>query len=228
MEGVLIGDQVLIGASRSPCPAAITFRAGVIELIERGSDALARPRAASCSSPSSSAAAGGAGGPGSSGALPVVDVGNHLVMPGLVDSHVHVNDPGSDLECKQRALAPADLAVDVALLGGVCPDNIGQIVPLVEEGGVVGFKSFLIHSGLDQFPSVSEADVRAAMGRFKELRAKGCDVVYMFHAELDCGCGGGAAGQAQPRPGAPPAGGDPRPYDTVLRSRRGGIDRKSG
>lgn len=35
------------------------------------------------------------------------------------------------------------------------------------EAGVAGFKCFLIHSGVDEFPHVSEKDLHAAM---KELQ----------------------------------------------------------
>ena len=34
---------------------------------------------------------------------------------------------------------------------------------MIKEGGVVGFKCFLIHSGIDEFPAVQEDDVCKAM-----------------------------------------------------------------
>ncbi len=33
--------------------------------------------------------------------------------------------------------------------------------------GVVGFKCFLIHSGVDEFPSVSESEVDTALAQLK-------------------------------------------------------------
>ena len=40
--------------------------------------------------------------------------------------------------------------------------------------GVKGFKCFLIHSGVDEFPSVTESDVRMAM---KQMQ--GTDAVFL-------------------------------------------------
>ncbi len=113
-----------------------------------------------------------------------------VVMPGLVDTHVHVNEPGrtdwEGFETATRAAAaggvttivdmplnsiPATttleafntkletardkLHVDVGFWGGVVPGNTSELAKLWE-AGVVGFKCFLIHSGVDEFPNVSE------------------------------------------------------------------------
>ena len=43
--------------------------------------------------------------------------------------------------------------------------------------GVKGFKCFLIHSGVDEFPSVTESDVRMAM---KQMQ--GTDPVFLVCA----------------------------------------------
>lgn len=40
--------------------------------------------------------------------------------------------------------------------------------------GVKGFKCFLVHSGVDEFPSVTESDVRLAMEQMQ-----GTDVVFL-------------------------------------------------
>ena len=40
--------------------------------------------------------------------------------------------------------------------------------------GVKGFKCFLIHSGVDEFPSVTESDVRMAMEQMQ-----GTDAVFL-------------------------------------------------
>ncbi|XP_014665786.1 PREDICTED: allantoinase, mitochondrial-like isoform X2 [Priapulus caudatus] len=81
------------------------------------------------------------------------------------------------------ACMPGKCHVDVAFWGGVVPGNQHELVPMVK-AGVVGFKCFLIHSGLDEFPNVSEADLHLAM-----TQMKGTNSVLLFHAELDsCGC----------------------------------------
>jgi allantoinase len=136
-----------------------------------------------------------------------------IVMPGLVDTHVHVNEPGradwEGFETATRAAAaggvttivdmplnsiPATttlaaletklaaarnkLHVDVGFWGGVIPGNTGELQKLWQ-AGVVGFKCFLIHSGVDEFPNVTEADLRAAMPELARLGA-----TLIVHAEV--------------------------------------------
>jgi allantoinase len=122
-----------------------------------------------------------------------------VLMPGLVDSHVHVNEPGRTewegfatataaaaaggvttivdmplnsipptvdvpaLEAK-RAAAAGQAAVDVAFWGGAVPGNLDDLEPL-HEAGVVGFKCFLLPSGVDEFPPLDGDQLRAAMRR---------------------------------------------------------------
>lgn len=136
-----------------------------------------------------------------------------VVMPGLVDSHVHINEPGRTewegfttatqaaaaggittvvdmplnsvpptttvhgLEQKLEA-AREQCFVDVGFWGGVIPGNTADLAPLFD-AGVVGFKCFLIHSGVDEFPNVTEVDLRAAMPELARLGA-----VLIVHAEV--------------------------------------------
>ncbi len=136
-----------------------------------------------------------------------------LVMPGLVDTHVHVNEPGrtvwegfrtatraaaaggtttlidmplnsipattttAGLEEKLNA-ARDQCFVDVGFWGGVVPGNTNQLEPL-SAAGVVGFKCFLVHSGVDEFPNVTESDLREAMPLLTKLGA-----VLIVHAEV--------------------------------------------
>jgi allantoinase len=143
----------------------------------------------------------------------VVDVGHAVLMPGLVDTHVHVNEPGrtewEGFDTATRAAAaggvttlvdmplnsvPATttvvglsaklaaargkLHVDVGLWGGVVPDNLEELEPLWA-AGVLGFKCFLCPSGVDEFPNVTEADLRAALPALARLGAP-----LLAHAEL--------------------------------------------
>ena len=161
-----------------------------------------------------------------------------IVMPGLVDTHVHVNEPGrtdwEGFETATRAAAaggvttivdmplnsiPATttlaglkqklaategkLHVDVGFWGGVVPGNTNELEKLWE-AGVVGFKCFLIHSGVEEFPNVTEADLRMAMPELARLGAP-----LIVHAEV---------------PGPVEAccqsiGASSRSYETFLRSR---------
>jgi len=146
----------------------------------------------------------------------VIDYGEQVIMPGLVDSHVHINEPGRTewegfntatqaaaaggitalvdmpLNCipvtttkaafQEKLTAVKDkLWVDCGFWGGVIPQNINDLDELLN-AGVLGVKSFLIDSGIAEFPNVEAKDIRAAM----PILAKH-DVPYLIHAELDCG-----------------------------------------
>ena len=141
-----------------------------------------------------------------------VDLGDLPLLPGLVDSHVHVNEPGRTewegfatatraalaggvtticdmplnsspvtttvdaLRAKVTAAA-GQCAVDVAFWGGAVPGNLTSIGPLLD-AGVVGFKCFLIDSGIPEFPALSREELRAAMAVLAESGAP-----MIVHAE---------------------------------------------
>jgi allantoinase len=130
--------------------------------------------------------------------VPVIDVpDDRVVLPGLVDSHVHVNEPGRtewegfatataaaaaggvttivDMPLNsipptvdarslaaKRAAAAGRLSTDVAFWGGAVPGNAGQLRAL-HDAGVVGFKCFLLPSGVEEFPALDPADLDEAM-----------------------------------------------------------------
>lgn len=145
--------------------------------------------------------------------VPVHDAGESVVIPGLVDTHVHVNELGrtewEGFSTATRAAAaggvttliemplnsiPATttaaafreklaatagkLWVDVGFWGGVVPGNVAELRPLWE-AGVWGFKCFLVPSGVEEFASVAEEDLREAL---PELAALGAPL--LAHAEL--------------------------------------------
>ena len=120
-----------------------------------------------------------------------------VLMPGVIDPHVHINEPGrADWEgfdtATRAALAgglttlvdmplnsspvtttaeafdqklaatKGQLHTNCGFWGGLVPGNTAEIEPLIERG-VLGFKAFLTHSGIDEFPNVTEADLRRAM-----------------------------------------------------------------
>ncbi|HEX3772590.1 MAG TPA: allantoinase AllB [Polyangiaceae bacterium] len=156
----------------------------------------------------------------------VEDLGTLVVSPGLVDCHVHLNEPGRTewegfetgtraaaaggvttlvdmpLNCipvtTSRAALDAKLAaaggrcfVDIGFWGGVVPGNTGDLAGLAE-GGVLGCKAFLVHSGIDDFPNATASDLAASM---PVLRDHGLPL--LAHAELDLGAGD--AKDASPR-----------------------------
>ena len=146
----------------------------------------------------------------------ITDFNEQVIMPGLVDSHVHINEPGRTewegfntatqaaaaggitalvdmpLNCipvtttkaafQEKLDAVTDkLWVDCGFWGGVIPQNIVDLDELLN-AGVLGVKSFLIDSGIEEFPAVTAKDIRAAMPILANH-----DVPYLIHAELDCG-----------------------------------------
>ncbi len=168
-------------------PASVHIRNGVIEALGKWDEVVAE--------------------------IPLVDAGDAVVMPGLVDSHVHVNEPGRtewegfatatraaaaggvttlvDMPLnsipptttlagfkEKLAAASGQCWIDVAFWGGVIPNNTHELKPLLDSG-VRGFKCFLVHSGVDEFPHVTETNLLEAMPELAKLNS-----VLLVHAEL--------------------------------------------
>jgi allantoinase len=58
--------------------------------------------------------------------------------------------------------AEGQLQVNCGFWGGIVPGNDTQIEPMIRKG-VLGFKAFLTHSGIDEFPNVTADDLHKAM-----------------------------------------------------------------
>ncbi|WP_328993244.1 allantoinase AllB [Kribbella sp. NBC_01245] len=143
----------------------------------------------------------------------LVELGDDVVlMPGVVDSHVHVNDPGRTdwegftsatkaaaaggvttiidmplnsipptcdvpaLEVKRKT-ARGQAYVDVGFWGGAIPGNVASLEPL-HDAGVFGFKCFLLHSGVDEFPPLDSAQLELAMREISSFNG-----LLIVHAE---------------------------------------------
>uniref|UniRef100_A0A4W6EYF6 allantoinase n=1 Tax=Lates calcarifer TaxID=8187 RepID=A0A4W6EYF6_LATCA len=155
-----------------------------------------------------------------------IKMGIYVVMPGIVDSHVHVNEPGRTswegfwTATKAAAAGGVTTIVDMPLNSIPPTTTLGNFHEKLREatgkcfvdtafwGGVIpgnqvvaGFKCFLIHSGVEEFPHVTNCDLHAAM---KQLQGTGS--VLLFHAELD-------VQQTTEESG------DPSQYSTFLESR---------
>jgi allantoinase len=64
---------------------------------------------------------------------------------------------------EEKLLSAANkLYTNCGFWGGVVPHNDGEIAGLISKG-VLGFKAFLTHSGIDDFPNASESDLRKVM-----------------------------------------------------------------
>jgi allantoinase len=137
---------------------------------------------------------------------------DEVLLPGLVDTHVHVNEPGrtewegfasatraaaaggittivdmplnsvpptldlAALEAKREA-ARDQLHVDVGFWGGAVPGNLGGLAGL-HEAGVLGFKCFLLPSGVEEFPHLDAAGLERCL---RELAGLGA--LLLVHAE---------------------------------------------
>jgi len=144
----------------------------------------------------------------------VVDAAGKYVFPGIIDAHVHFNEPGrADWEGlatgsaalaagggtaffdmplnseppvldaarlrEKRALAEEKSCVDFALWGGLVPGNLDKLAGL-RDAGAIGLKAFMCNSGIETFPRVDEAVLRAGMKRAAKL-----GMLVAVHAEDD-------------------------------------------
>ncbi|MBD2766023.1 allantoinase AllB [Kocuria sp. cx-455] len=137
---------------------------------------------------------------------------DETLIPGLVDTHVHVNEPGrtewegfasatraaaaggvttivdmplnsvpatvnvAALEYK-RLFAQQNAFVDIGFWGGAIPGNKKDLRPLHDDG-VFGFKCFLLHSGVDEFPHLEADEMEEALAEVKTF-----DSLLIVHAE---------------------------------------------
>eukprot|EP01137_Pigoraptor_chileana_P014183 Opistho-2@68516 len=165
----------------------------------------------------------------------VVDAGDNLVMPGIVDSHVHINEPGRTMwegfETATRAAAAGGVTTIIDMpLNSIPPtttvDNLkwkldasnGQLwVDVGFWGGVIPNNHEdvqpLVNAGVRGFKcflinsGVDEFPHVVEADLHKAMKAlQGTDSVLLFHAEVDTGC-------------CVHADADVRAYDTFLKSR---------
>jgi len=143
----------------------------------------------------------------------VVELGpDEVLLPGLVDTHVHVNEPGRTewegfatatraaaaggvttivdmplnsvpptvdvdaLEVKRKA-AESQVWVDTGFWGGAIPGNVAELRGL-HDAGVFGFKCFLLHSGVDEFPHLEPHQLEEALHEVKSFGG-----LMIVHAE---------------------------------------------
>ncbi|MDT0185295.1 allantoinase AllB [Microbacterium sp. ARD31] len=137
---------------------------------------------------------------------------DEVLLPGLVDTHVHVNEPGRtewegfasatraaaaggvttivDMPLnsipptttvpalqEKRDAARDQVFVDVGFWGGAVPGNTADLAGL-HAAGVLGFKCFLLDSGVEEFPHLPAADFAVAMAETARLGA-----LMIVHAE---------------------------------------------
>jgi allantoinase len=137
-----------------------------------------------------------------------------VLMPGVIDVHVHINEPGrtdwegfstatkaavaggitglvdmplnsspvtTSVKAWQQKCKAAEgkLLSHVGFYGGIVPGNASEILPLAK-AGVLGYKCFLVHSGIDEFPNVTEKDLDEAMPLIAQT-----GLPLLAHCEVD-------------------------------------------
>jgi len=144
----------------------------------------------------------------------LTDVQDKILMAGLIDTHVHINEPGRtnwegfDTATKSAIAGGVTSLVDMPLnsspvttsvtafnqkklatqhqlhsncgfWGGLVPGNENEVESLIA-AGVLGFKAFLTHSGIDEFPNVAEADLDKTMPAIAKHK-----MPLLVHCELE-------------------------------------------
>ena len=148
------------------------------------------------------------------------DYGNAVIMPGVIDVHVHINEPGrtewEGFETATQAAAAGGsttiidmplnaspvtttldafnqkleaskgkMNVNVGFYAGLIPGNAAHLESLIE-AGVVGVKCFLTHSGIDEFPNVTEKDLDEAMPIIAKHNVPLLAHCELYDTEIDC------------------------------------------
>ncbi|MBP6285938.1 MAG: allantoinase AllB [Ferruginibacter sp.] len=142
------------------------------------------------------------------------DAGDNILMPGIIDAHVHINEPGrtdwEGFDTGTQAAAAGGITtiadmplnaspvttnvnafneklheskdklhVNVGFYGGLIPGNQNDLEGLIQ-AGVLGIKCFLTHSGIDEFPNVTEKELDAAMPVIAKYH-----IPLLLHCELE-------------------------------------------
>ncbi|MEO5775728.1 MAG: allantoinase AllB [Flavobacterium sp.] len=148
------------------------------------------------------------------------DFGNAVIMPGVIDVHVHINEPGRTewegfetatqaaaaggsttiidmplnaspvtitLEALNQKLeaSKGKMNVNVGFYAGLIPGNSQHLESLIK-AGVVGVKCFLTHSGIEEFPNVTEKDLDEAMPIIAKYNIPLLAHCELYDTEIDC------------------------------------------
>ncbi len=148
------------------------------------------------------------------------DFGHSVIMPGVIDVHVHINEPGRtewegfDTGTQAAAAGGTTTIIDMPLnaspvtttpeafqqklnasvgkmnanvgfYAGLIPGNVTKLDALLQTG-VVGIKCFLTHSGIDEFPNVTEQDLEEAMPIIAKHNLPLLAHCEWYEDEIDC------------------------------------------
>jgi len=156
------------------------------------------------------------------GQLPdATDFANAVIMPGVIDAHVHINEPGRtqwegfetatqaaaaggsttiidmplnaspvtttrDAFAQKLEASKGKMNVNVGFYAGLVPGNAHHLEALIADG-VLGVKCFLTHSGIDEFPNVTEEDLDQAMPIIAKYNLPLLAHCELYAEEVNCG-----------------------------------------
>ncbi|XP_059435708.1 allantoinase-like isoform X1 [Corylus avellana] len=173
----------------------------------------------------------------------IVDYGEAVVMPGLIDVHAHLDDPGraewegfpsgtkaaaaggittlvdmplnnfpstvsqETLKLKIEA-AEERIYVDIGFWGGLVPENAfnSSILEGLLNAGVLGLKSFMCPSGINDFPMTNASHIKEGLSILAKYRRP-----LLVHAEIQQE----SESHLELKDGSH----DPRSYSTYLQTR---------
>ncbi|KAA8515270.1 hypothetical protein F0562_018500 [Nyssa sinensis] len=173
----------------------------------------------------------------------VIDYGEAVVMPGLIDVHAHLDDPGraewEGFPSGTRAAAAGGITtlidmplnsfpstvsveafklkieaaeqriyIDVGFWGGLVPENAFNASALesILEAGVLGLKSFMCPSGINDFPMTNASHIKEGLSILAKYKRP-----LLVHAEIQQEL----EGYLELKDGAD----DARSYSTYLKTR---------
>lgn len=142
------------------------------------------------------------------------DFSGSVIMPGVIDAHVHINEPGrtewegfetatkaavkggittlvdmplnsspvvTNVAAFQKKMAASEgkLYANCGFWAGATSASVNEVEALFA-AGCLGVKVFLSHSGIDEFPNISLAELDQLMAGIAHL-----DIPILAHCELD-------------------------------------------
>ncbi|KAI3994824.1 hypothetical protein MKX01_037375 [Papaver californicum] len=124
-----------------------------------------------------------------------VDYGDAVVMPGLIDVHAHIDEPGrTEWEgfssgTKAAAAGGVTTLIDMPVnsypscfWGGLVPDNAFNRSALegLLKDGVLGLKSFMCPSGINDFPMTNASHIKEGLNVLAKYKRP-----LLVHAEVE-------------------------------------------
>ncbi|XP_037492442.1 allantoinase isoform X2 [Jatropha curcas] len=134
---------------------------------------------------------------------PILDYGEAVVMPGLIDVHAHLDDPG---RTEWEGFPSGTKAAAAGFWGGLVPENAFNASSLeaLLNAGVLGLKSFMCPSGINDFPMTNARHIKEGLSTLAKYRRP-----LLVHAEI----------QQDSENYTEDAENDPRHYSTYLKTR---------